>query len=70
LEKSKWTLKNSTGKMLPLEVKRLSFERIRKIAYNYGIRIHICGCKNSDITNESCYITRKQEKSQDYLFFD
>jgi len=54
-------LKNSMGKMLPLDVRRLSFERIRKIANNYGIRIHICGCKNSDITNESCYITRELE---------
>jgi len=63
-------LKNSTGKMLPLEVRKLSFERIRKIAYNYGIRIHICGCKNSDITNESCYITRELEYFQGGLFSD
>ncbi len=63
-------LKNSTGKMLSLEVRKLSFERIRKIAYNYGIRIHICGCKNSDITNESCYITRELEYFQGRLFSD
>jgi DNA repair photolyase len=61
-------LKNSTGKMLPLEVRRVNFERIRKIANNYGIKIHICGCKNSDITNESCYITRDLESSQERLF--
>lgn len=63
-------LKNSTGKMLPLEVRRSSIEKIRKIANNYGIRIHICGCKNSDITNESCYITRELENSQGRLFSD
>jgi len=61
-------LKNSMGKMLPLEVRRVSFERIRKIANNYGIRIYICGCKNSDITNESCYITRELENPQSSLF--
>jgi DNA repair photolyase len=61
-------LKNSTGKMLPLEVRKLGFERIRKIANSYGIRIHICGCKNSDITNESCYITRELENPQGRLF--
>lgn len=63
-------LKNSTGKMLPLEIRKLSIKRIRKIADNYGIRIHICGCKNSDITNESCYITRDLENSQGHLFSD
>lgn len=63
-------LKNSMGKMLPLEVRRGSFERIRKIANNYDIRIHICGCKNSDITSENCCITRELENFQDSLFSD
>jgi len=61
-------LKNSTGKMLPLEIRKASIERIKKIADNYGIKIHICGCKNSDITNESCYITRDIEIHQGSLF--
>ncbi len=61
-------LKNSTGKMLPLEVRRSSFKRIRKIANDYDCKIHICGCKNSDITNESCYITRELDNSQGCLF--
>jgi DNA repair photolyase len=63
-------LKNSTGKMLPLEIRKASIENIRKIAGNYGIQIHICGCKNSDITNESCYITREQQNFQGSLFSD
>jgi DNA repair photolyase len=61
-------LKKSMGKMLPLEVRISSIERIRKIANNYGIRIHICGCKNSDMTNESCYITRELGNAQNHLF--
>jgi len=61
-------LKNSTGKMLPLEIRISSIERMKKIANNYGVRIHICGCKNSDITNESCYITRELENPQGCLF--
>lgn len=61
-------LKNSTGKMLPLEVRKSSIEKNKKIANNYGIKIHICGCKNSDITNESCYITRNLENTQGRLF--
>lgn len=59
-------LKNSMGTVLPLAIRKLSFERIRKIANNYGIRIHICGCKNRDITDETCYITRPV--SNDLLF--
>ncbi len=51
-------LKNSTGTVLPLVVRKTSFERIRKIADSYGISIHICGCKNRDITDETCYITQ------------
>ncbi|MFA5423548.1 MAG: radical SAM protein [Phycisphaerae bacterium] len=63
-------LKNSTGKMLPLEVRISNIERIKKIANNFGIRIHICGCKNSDITNENCCITRELENPPGRLFSD
>ncbi len=63
-------LKNSTGKMLPLEIRKSSIKRIRKIADNYDIRTHICGCKNRDITNEICYITRNLENLQGNLFSD
>ncbi len=63
-------LKNSMGKMLPLEIRKSRIEKIQKIANNYGIIIHTCGCKNSDITNESCYITRDLKNSQESLFSD
>jgi len=59
-------LKNSMGTVLPLEIRKLSLERIKKIANDYDIRIHICGCKNGDITDETCYITRPL--SNDLLF--
>jgi DNA repair photolyase len=61
-------LKNSMGKMLPLEIRKSSIERIKQIANDYGIIIHICGCKNSDITNESCNITREPANPQGRLF--
>ncbi len=63
-------LKNSMAMALPLKVRKLAFERIKKIANDYNIRIHICGCKNRDMTNESCYITRKLENSKGRLFAD
>jgi len=49
------------GKMLPLDVRKSSFDRIKNIAKDYDVKIHICGCKNCDITTENCYITRQQE---------
>ncbi len=55
-------LKNSMGMTLPLAVRKSSFERIRRTANDYGIEIHICGCKNSDITDGTCYITRSLSK--------
>jgi len=61
-------LKNSKGVALPKEVREKAFERIRYIASDFGISIHICGCKNSDITDESCHITRLPNPAQFQLF--
>lgn len=60
--------KNSTGTVLPLDIRKLAFERIKKIAKTYDITIHICGCKNSDITNERCHITCEQIDPMNGLF--
>jgi DNA repair photolyase len=61
-------IKNSTGTVLPVEIRKSAFERISKIADGFGIRIHICGCKNCDITAENCHITREPENYQAHLF--
>jgi DNA repair photolyase len=51
-------LKNSFGISLPGEIRKKQFVRIKNIAFNFGVSIHICGCKNSDVTSETCNITR------------
>jgi DNA repair photolyase len=61
-------LKNSKGVALPREVRKKAFERIKDIARYYDLSIHICGCKNSDITTESCNITREFPPAQSTLF--
>ncbi len=61
-------LKNSSGVALPKEIRENAFRRIRNIAESFGLSIHICGCKNSDITPESCNITRLSKPSQLTLF--
>ncbi len=52
-------MKSSMGIMLPMEIRKAGFERIKNIANRLDISVHICGCKNSDMTKENCYITRK-----------
>ncbi len=53
---------------LPKKLREESFERVRNITSEYGIATLICGCKNPDITNQSCNITRLQGTSQSTLF--
>ena len=61
-------MKNSQGLALPKEIREKAFERIRSIASDFNVSIHICGCKNSDITTESCHITRPAHIPQAQLF--
>lgn len=61
-------MKNSKGLALPKEIREKAFERIRNIASDFNVSVHICGCKNSDITTESCHITRLTHSPQPQLF--
>lgn len=61
-------IKNSSAKVLPAEIRKSAFEKIKKIADNFGIKVYICGCKNRDISNESCYIVREM-KIPEQLFY-
>ncbi len=46
------------GLALPEALRRGAFARLRKLTDEGGMALHICGCKNPDITDESCHITR------------
>lgn len=61
-------MKNSRGIALPRRMREEAFARIRKIALDFGLSVHICGCKNSDITTEPCHITRPVRPPQPRLF--
>jgi len=58
-------LKNSRGTMLPINIRKARFERITQMAEKHGIKVHICGCKNNDITHEFCHIIRRPEEPKD-----
>jgi len=59
---------NSAGVALPADIRNQLYEHIRKRAQQFGISVHICGCKNNDITSESCRITKPQSSNQIGLF--
>jgi len=42
---------------LSKETRQKAFKKIRHIASIFDISVKVCGCKNSDITNEFCHIT-------------
>jgi DNA repair photolyase len=41
---------------LSTEYRRANYERIRQLAERCGLQVHVCGCKNPDITTERCLI--------------
>lgn len=61
-------MKNSQGIALPTRMRKDAFDRIKKIALDFGLSVHICGCKNADITTEPCQITKPLNLPQPRLF--
>lgn len=59
---------NTQGLALPEQIRKKAFGRIRNIASDFGLSVHFCGCKNSDITTEPCRITRVAHTPQLQLF--
>jgi hypothetical protein len=41
---------------LPTEFRRQNHERIARLAAQFGLKPHFCGCKNRDVTSETCRI--------------
>ena len=41
---------------LPTDYRRTNYGRITRLAESHGLRTHLCGCKNPDLTSERCRI--------------
>ena len=54
----------SGGLALPETIRREGFTRLRQLAAGYGIHVHLCGCKNPDLTAEHCHLTRAAAPQQ------
>lgn len=48
----------SCGRALPAAIRRDGFERLHKKCTDHGITLHLCGCKNPDLTNSRCHLVR------------
>ncbi len=53
---------STLSKLLPLELRRRGYERIRSIAKSLGIDATICHCKNPDIKSSFCLSYREDRK--------
>ena len=41
---------------LPADYRKVNYTRITRLAGSHGLRSHLCGCKNPDLTSERCQI--------------
>ncbi|MCE5250254.1 radical SAM protein [bacterium] len=48
---------NGTVTVPDAEYRRIKYGELRSIAHDYGITLHLCACKNNDITHENCHST-------------
>jgi len=49
------------GRALPEPIRRAGFERIKQLASEHGLRVHVCGCKNPDVASDQCHLVRPVE---------
>lgn len=62
---------NSTVHAMPVKKRQAIYDRLQRIATPHGLTVHLCGCKNPDLTSETCHIsgvwenkdTSKQQKT-------
>ncbi len=48
--------RNSIINSTPVELRRSIYERLTQRASLYGLNVHICGCKNPDLSSQRCLI--------------
>ncbi len=48
--------RNSIIDSAPIELRRSIYERLTQRASKYGLSVHICGCKNPDLSSQRCLI--------------
>ncbi len=61
----------SCGRALPAAIRQDGFDRLRARCDIHGITLHVCGCKNADLTNGRCHLVAplSSEKSDGLSLF-
>ncbi|MGB2938468.1 MAG: radical SAM protein [Phycisphaerae bacterium] len=56
-------LRGGAGRVaaLPLAVRSAAYDRLRALAEACGMTLRVCGCKNPDLTDERCQLTRTHD---------
>jgi len=55
------------GQPLPVDIRRAGFDRIRRMADELGLSLHICSCKNADLTDQRCNLTQLTVAGREHL---
>src|ERR1035437_4347453 len=58
---------DNLGQPLPTDLRRAGFDRIRDLADEFGLTLHICGCKNADLTDQRCNLTQLTVAGREHL---
>ena len=46
------------GFALPEAIRRAAFDRLKQLAAEHGLEVHVCGCKNPDLTADRCHLVQ------------
>lgn len=52
----------SSGVTLPANIRREGFRQMERLASRLGIALHVCGCKNPDLTDTRCHLAGVQSQ--------
>lgn len=47
------------GLALPEAIRRAGFERMKRLAADHSLQVHVCGCKNPDVASGRCHLVRE-----------
>jgi len=50
------------GLALPEAIRRPAFDRLKHLAAGHGLEVHVCGCKNPDLTADRCHLVQDPSK--------
>jgi len=58
------------GLALPEATRRATYERWVRLGMERGLQVHVCGCKNPDLSGDRCHLVRPVEEIPASLLWD